>query len=91
MIGKTLYKAKVIGNKVVMTETKIDEEKRKYYYYKGKMCCLKSDVGVVIFLTQKEALNYRISELKHSVKMGEDYLKKTRQALVETKNYKIPE
>lgn len=82
MIGKTIYKAKVVDNKVKMLSWKIIEEKRnKYKFSDGVRGCLKSDIGVVFFLTKQEAIDYLIKELKRSVKMGKQYLKKTQGQL----------
>lgn len=84
MIGKTLYKAKVKDDKVIMESHTIVGEKRKYYYFGGVRKCLKSDVGVVCFLTQEEAIDYLVKRLKHSIEMGEKYIKKEKDFLEDT-------
>ena len=85
MVGKTLYKAKIRDGKIEMFSRKIVEEKRKYYYFTEKLdpqhACYKSDVGVVIFLTKREALDYLIKELEHLAECGETYLKKIKEHL----------
>lgn len=92
MIGKTLYKAKIVDGKVKIFSNTIIEEKRKYYYFDQKTgcakSCLKSDVGVVCFLTQEEAMDYLIKELEHFVEVGETYLSKTKNQLLKSKRYR---
>jgi len=98
MIGKTLYKAKIVEGKVKMFSWKILKLKKsiihgdKYLFdcnYRNSKWCYVSDVGVVLFLSKKEAIDFLISELEHFVELGEDYLKKTREQLVDAKKYKI--
>ena len=91
MIGKILYKAKVKDNKVVIESHTIVTTERKYHYFGGKLRCLKSDVGVVCFLTKIEAINYLIKKIEASIDMGEKYVRKekrlfsnARQMLVDT-------
>lgn len=74
MIGKTLYKAKIKDGKVVMESREIVGEKRKYYYFGGIKKCLKTDVGVVCFLTEQKALDYLITKLKRDIRMGEVHI-----------------
>jgi hypothetical protein len=85
MIGKTLYKARVVEGEVKIFSFKIVVEQRKYYYFTKKQdpqhACYKTDVGVVIFLTKREALDYLIKNLIHSVDMGKHYLNRTKQQL----------
>ena len=91
MIGKTLYKAKVINDKIEIFSQKIVKEKGNKYLFDEKLFgvkgCLKDDVGVVCFLTIKEAVDYRIEHLKNLIKMGENYLKNTRLQLSNAKNF----
>ncbi len=51
------------------------------------MRCLKSDVGVVCFLTQKEAIEFLIRRLERSIKMGEEYIKKEKGHLIKAINF----
>ena len=83
MIGKTLYKAKVRDGKVIMESRTIVETKRKYHYFGGIRSCLKSDVGVVCFLTKEEAIDALVTRLKRSIEMGEKYIEKEREMLGE--------
>ncbi len=87
MIGKTLYKAKIVSGNIKMFSYTIVIEQRKYYYFSEKQdpqhACYKTDVGVVIFLTKKEAKYALVKNLRHSVKMGEQYLHKTELQLDE--------
>ena len=83
MIGKTLYKAKVKDGKVITEERAIVEVGRKYYHFNKRRTAgvRKDDVGVVVFLTKEEAVNYLIKQLKRSIKLGEQYLLKTKDQL----------
>jgi len=91
MIGKTLYKAKIVDGEITMSFYTIIGERGKQYKFtegvRGVRGCFKSDVGVVFFLTKKEAMDYLIEEIKHSIKMGENYLKKTRSLLDDALNF----
>jgi len=89
MIGKTLYKAKVRDDKIIMESHTIVTEKRKYYYFGGKLSCLKSDVGVVCFLTEKEAIDFLITRMRRSIKMGLEYITKERLHLAEAQNFPV--
>ena len=89
MIGKTLYKAKLRRGKIVVEDKTIVEEKRKYYYFDGDKRCLKSDVGVVCFLTKQEALDFLIRKLRRSIKMGDEYITKERLLLAEALNFPV--
>ena len=91
MIGKILYKARVKDNQIVIeTKTIIGESRdKKKWKFSKTAGCLKSDVGVVCFLTVKEAKYALIKELRHSVKMGKEYLHKARLILDEA--LKLPE
>jgi len=93
MLGKTLHKAKIKDGKIVLESKTIQLVGRKLYYFdeQGICGCMKSDVGVVIFLTPKEAMDYLISNLVHSVECGESYLKKTREQLKKARSYALPE
>ena len=85
MIGKMLYNAKMVDDNIVVSFYQIIKEQRNKYKldrkYKGSKSCYKDDVGVVLFLTKQEAVNYLISELEHFVKMGEQYLERTKSHL----------
>ena len=92
MIGKTLYWAHIKDGEVeILPHTILKQVKSNehgvYYRLKGKKCtrCYTYEVGATMFLTKKEAMDYLISELEHSVDMGEKYLKKTKQQLQKAK------
>lgn len=85
MIGKTLYKAKIRDGKVIMQSNTIVTTERKYHYFGGKLRCLKSDVGVVCFLTKTEAMDYLVKRLERSIDMGEEYVKKEKSFLSDVK------
>ncbi len=89
MIGKILYEVKVVDGSIKIFSYEIIEEKRKYYYFAQnptrKHSCYKVDVGLVLFLTLREAMDYRIKQLEHLADMGEKYLKKTKQQLKDAK------
>ncbi len=92
MIGKTLYKAKIKDRKIVMQTRVILRDSTRMWKFSKKgakqtRSCMKSDVGVVCFLTQKEALDYLIKELEHSVERGETYLVLTKQQLEMAKGF----
>ena len=93
MLDKTLYKAKIRDGKVSMESKTIQKIGRLLYYFdKQGLCgCLKKDVGVVIFLTPKEAIDYLLKELEHFVECGETYLAKTKEHLQNAQEYKIPD
>jgi hypothetical protein len=81
MIGKTLYKTKVRDGKITVEERTITKVTKKYYYFGGSQKCCISDVGVVVFLTKKEAMEFLISRLKRSINMGKIYIKNEKQQL----------
>ncbi len=87
MLGKTIYKAVVVNNKVKIQSAKITYVGRTVCKFDKKIGiynhnqCHKSDIGVVIFLTKKEALDYIIKELRHFIDMGIRYLENTRKNL----------
>lgn len=81
MIGKTLYKTKVRDNKIVVEERTITKVTKKYYHFGGSRKCCVSDVGVIVFLTKKEAMEFLISRLKRSINMGKQYIKKEKKQL----------
>jgi len=83
MIGKTVYKAKVRNNKIVVEKHTITKTGYKYCHFAGKNCCYKSDIGVVIFFTEKEAIEFMIKKLRRSIEMGERYVAKERQLLAD--------
>jgi len=87
MIGKTLYEVKVREGRIKIFSYEIIDVKRKYCYFAEnptrKHSCYKTDIGVVLFFTLKEAMDYRISELEHFVELGVSYLNKTKQQLKE--------
>jgi hypothetical protein len=76
MVGKTLYKAKIRDKKLVMECRTIVRVGRKKYNFteKGPQGCLKTDVGVVCFLTPKEALAYLEKNIRESIENGKNYL-----------------
>lgn len=83
MIGKILYKAKVKAGVVIMESNTIVKLGRKLYYFdKQGICgCLKSDVGVVCFLTKEKAIDYLVTKLTRSIKMGKEYIEKEESLL----------
>lgn len=88
-VGTTLYKAKVKDGNIVLEKNIISIVGRKFYYFgDGSKACPKSDVGIVIFLSPKKAMDYIISTLKRSIQMGEEYLAKEKQLLVIAENMK---
>lgn len=93
MLGKRIYKAKIIEGKVEMLSFKIVRATRNIYTldrrYRGYLTLRKDDVGVVVFLTAKGAMDYLIKELEHFVELGESYLKKTKEQLAEALGYKF--
>jgi len=98
MVGKTIYKVKIVLGKVKMFSWKILKLKKSIIHgdkyildcdYKGSKWCYVENVGVILFLSEKEAIDYLISELEHFVELGEDYLEKTRKQLVDAKKYSI--
>lgn len=91
MIGTTLYKAKVKDGKIIIESNTIVTLGRKLYYFdENCICgCYKKDVGVVCFLTQKEAMNYLIEKIRHSIKMGDRYITQERLRLAEALNFKV--
>ena len=55
-----------------------------YYFDKKKRInnrCLKTDVGVVCFLTKEKAKDYLVTKLKLSIEMGKKYVKKEESLL----------
>ena len=90
MIGTILYTARIVDDKVklfphkIIKVTKEDKYKLSGKKYKN---CYTYDVGVILFLTKKEAISYLIKELKHFVEMGETYLKRTEQQLKDAKEF----
>jgi len=91
MIGKTLYKAKVRDDKIIMESRTIEKVGRNLYHFnkKGTSACFKSDVGVVYFLTKIEAINFLIKKLERSIDMGEKYVKREKQQLIDAKNFPV--
>jgi hypothetical protein len=92
MIGKTLYWAHIKDGEVEIIPHTIlkqvnSNEHGVYYRLKGKQYsrCYTYEVGATMFLTKKEAVDSLIRQLEHSVDMGEKYLKKTKQQLIDTK------
>jgi hypothetical protein len=81
MIGKTLYRTKVRDGKIIVEERTITKVTKKFYYFGGSQKCHIIDVGVVVFLTKKEAMEFLIARLKRSVKMGELYVKNEKEQL----------
>lgn len=85
MIGKILYKAKVKDGVVVMGSHTIVQETNKFYYFDDKKNInnreLKVDVGVVCFLTKEKAIDFLITRLKDSIKMGKKYIEKEESLL----------
>jgi rubrerythrin len=85
MIGKTIYEAKIKDGKVDICSWKIIKAtngtehgpcyKLNKTYRWGKSC-YQSDVGVVLFLTEKEALARLVKNLEHSIDMGEKCVKR---------------
>ena len=98
MIGKNLYQAKIKDGEPVIFSWKIVKETNGTEHgpcYKldrtfkwGKYCYV-SDVGVVIFLTEAEALDRLLKNLEHSIDMGEKCVK--REKLHLTKVLEFPE
>ena len=86
MIGKTLYKAKIRDGQIVMESNTIVLSGTKLYHFdkERKRGCHKEFVGVVCFLTKKEAIDRLIKNLEHSIECGEKYLKKTREQLADS-------
>ena len=95
MIGTILYHAKITDGCVdLSTHTIVEDKKRSDKYdlesdYGSESTCLKSDVGVVVFLTKQEAMDYLIDKLEKSVDMGEKYLKKEKSHLIKAKEFSI--
>ena len=93
MIGKTLYRAKTRDGKIVIIANTIFRETRKFYYFDERDRHdnreLKVDVGVVCFLTKKEALEFLIARFRRSIKMGHEHINRERLLLAEALN--IPE
>ena len=89
MVGKTIYKAKTIEGKVKILAFKIVKETKNKYTldkkYKSVNTCFKTDIGIILFLTKREALDYLIKELSHFVECGETYLASTKQLLEQAK------
>ena len=85
MIGKILYKAKIKDGVVVMESHTIVQETYKFYYFDDEKNInnreLKVDVGVVCFLTKEKAIDFLITRLKDSIKMGKKYIKKEESLL----------
>jgi hypothetical protein len=90
MIGKTLYRAKTKKGKIVIISNTIVEETNKYYYFDKKKSVnnreLKVDVGVVCFLTKKDAMEFLIKRFRRSIKMGDIYITQERLLLAEALN-----
>ena len=93
MIGKTLYKAKIRDDEIIIESNTIVEEGRKLYHFdeKHNKSCRIDDVGIVIFRTEKAAIAFLVGQLEHSVECGERYLKKTKQQLKEANALLFPE
>ena len=88
MIDKILYKAKIVNNNITILSFKIIKEtSNKYKFNKvGDIRgCYKEDVGVIFFLTKGESIDYIIDKLKESIQMGEEYLKKENNYLIDAK------
>ena len=83
MIGKTLYKAKVKDDKIVIESNTIVKMGTKLYYFDevGVWGCLKSDVGVVCWLSEQEAIAFLVGKLEASIEMGENYIKREKKHL----------
>jgi hypothetical protein len=93
MIGKTLYRAKTKKGKIVIISSTIVQETDKYYYFSKKKSVnnreLKVDVGVVCFLTKKEAMDFLVARLRRSIKMGELYVEKEKGQLKEALTFPV--
>jgi len=89
MIGKTLYKARVKDNQIVIeTKTVIGESRdKKRWKFSKTDGCLKSDIGVVVFLTKKDAMEFLIKRFRRSIKMGELYVSNEKLLLAEALNF----
>lgn len=91
MIGKTLYKSKIENDNIKIFSQKIVKERGGKYYFANKLyntkSCYSTDVGVVCFLTIKEAVDYQIKELEHFVELGEQYHKKMKLQLSNAKQF----
>ncbi len=86
MIGKTLYKAKVKDGKVVMEAKTVVEITKKFYKFDGEYDGVpKRDVGVICFLTEKEAIEFLVEKLKYSIAAGEEYIVKEKKHLREAR------
>jgi hypothetical protein len=85
MLGKTLYKTKVRHGKIIVEERTITKVGSKYYYFGGSQKCYISDVGVTVFLTKKEVVEFLIARLRRSIQMGEKYVEREKQQLKEAK------
>jgi len=86
MVGKTVYKAKIKSGSIVIEPYTITGElprSKKWCWHDGG--CYKTDIGLVIFLTKKEAMTYLLEKLEHDRELGENYLKKTELLIEEAK------
>ena len=96
MIGKTLYAVKIVDNKVELSSYKILSKSRNKPTYKldknfrGSKSCRVDDVGNIIFLTKKKAIDCFIKRLEISIILEEDNLKRKKSYLQQTKALEIP-
>jgi hypothetical protein len=93
MIGKTLYRAITKNGKITIISNTIVQETDKYYYFSKKKSVnnreLKVDVGVVCFLTKKEAMEFLIKRLKRSINMGKIYIKQEESHLKDALDFPV--
>ena len=97
MIGKTIYSAKIKDGEPVIYSWEIKKISNSNEHgpcykldktYRWGKYCYQSDVGVVLFLTKKEALARLVKNLEHSIDMGEKCVK--REKLHLTKVLEFP-